>query len=149
MTAEMENTQTGEQTSVVVKVNIFDQTYSLRSSRGEEHILSIAQLVDERMRKISEHTTNFDLARIAVLAALNIADELQEMKAQSAVSELIDQESNDSGRVKTQTWFEEIFDAAEPARETRERLSSQVSNKLQSLRREDSKPIKLSIEGEE
>lgn len=146
--SDMEMKQKDEPTSVTIKVNIFDQTYSLRSFKGEEHVLSIAQLVDERMRKIAEHTTSFDLARIAVLAALNIADELQELKAQHRESKLPEKESDISGRGKPQTWFEEIFDADEPSGVTRERLSNQVANKLQSLRREDPKPINLSIDEE-
>ena len=77
-----------KQTSVAVKVNIFDRTYSLRSFKDEEHVLSIARLVDERMRKISEHMTTLDPAWIAVLAALNIADELEELKDQYERSEL-------------------------------------------------------------
>ena len=150
--SEMEPKQTDKQASVAVKVNIFDRTYSLRSFKDEEHVLSIARLVDERMRQISEHTTTLDPAWIAVLAALNIADELQELKAQYEGAEHFEKEPNFPAREKSQTWFEEIFnagDAAESSTERRERLSSQVSNKLKALRREDPKPINLSLEGEE
>ena len=144
--------QADKQTSVAVKVNIFDRTYSLRSFKDEEHVLSIARLVDERMRQISEHITTLDPAWIAVLAALNIADELQELKAQYEGAELFEKEPNFPGHEKSQTWFEEIFSAggdAELPAERRERLSSQVSNKLKALRREDPKPINLAMEGEE
>jgi cell division protein ZapA len=148
----MEMKQTDKQTSVAVKVNIFDRTYSLRSFKDEEHVLSIARLVDERMRKISEHMTTLDPAWIAVLAALNIADELQELKAQSEGGTAFEKEPNLPGREESQTWFEEIFNAGgtpDPTGEKRERLSSQVSTKLKALRREDPKPINLSLEGEE
>ena len=150
--SEMGMNQTDKQTSVAVKVNIFDRTYSLRSFKDEEHVLSIARLVDERMRKISEHMTTLDPAWIAVLAALNIADELQELKAQYEGAELFEEGQDFPAREKSQTWFEEIFNAggdAEPPAERRERLSSQVSNKLKALRREDPKPINLTLEGEE
>jgi cell division protein ZapA (FtsZ GTPase activity inhibitor) len=141
-----------DQQSVAVKVNIFDRTYSLRSFKDEEHVLSIARLVDERMRKISEHMTTLDPAWIAVLAALNIADELEELKAQYERAEPFEKGANFPGHEKSQTWFEEIFNAGddpETTGERRERLSSQVSNKLKALRREDPKPINLSLEGEE
>ena len=144
--------QTDEQTSVAVKVNIFDRTYSLRSFKDEEHVLSIARLVDERMRKISEHMTTLDPAWIAVLAALNIADELEELKAQYERPELFENGPNFPVHEKSQTWFDEIFndgDADEPVGERRERLSRQVSNKLKALRREDPKPISPPLEGEE
>ena len=150
--SEMGINQTDKQTSVAVKVNIFDRTYSLRSFKDEEHVLSIARLVDERMRQISEHMTTLDPAWIAVLAALNIADELQELKAQYEGAEIFEKEPNLTGPEKSQTWFEEIFNAsgdAEQPAERRERLSSQVSNKLKALRREDPKPINLTLEGEE
>ena len=144
--------QTDEQTSVAVKVVILGRTYSLRSFKDEEHVLSIARLVDERMRQISEHVTTLDPAWIAVLAALNIADELEELKARYERAENFEEGPNPPAPEKSQTWFEEIFnaaDTAETAGERRERLSSQVSNKLKALRREDPKPINLSVEGEE
>jgi cell division protein ZapA len=144
--------QTDEQTSVAVKVVIFDRTYSLRSFKDEEHVLGIARLVDERMRQIAEHVTTLDPAWIAVLAALNIADELEDLKARSGRAENFEGGPNLPAPEKSQTWFEEIFNDAgdaETAGQRRERLSSQVSNKLKSLRREDPKPINLSVEGEE
>jgi cell division protein ZapA len=63
-----------------VEVNIFNQVYSLRTNREVEHIRRIAGLVDERMRLISAHTTAHDLAKIAIFAALNIADELSDTR---------------------------------------------------------------------
>ncbi|HEX8457134.1 MAG TPA: cell division protein ZapA [Pyrinomonadaceae bacterium] len=63
-----------------VEVNIFNQAYSLRTNREVEHIKRIASLVDERMRLISGHTTAHDLAKIAIFAALNLADELSDTR---------------------------------------------------------------------
>lgn len=63
-----------------VQVTIFNQAYNLRSLSDGEHVRQIAQLVDERMRQISTQFTTHDVSKIAVLAALNIADELQRMK---------------------------------------------------------------------
>ncbi len=63
-----------------VEVKIFNQIYSLRTARDAEHIRRVAQLVDERMRLISAHATTHDLAKIAIFAALNIADEFDETK---------------------------------------------------------------------
>jgi cell division protein ZapA len=60
-----------------VKVNIFGQTYSLRSPQGTERVRRLAGMIDERMREISSHLAVHDAVKVAVLAALNLADELE------------------------------------------------------------------------
>jgi cell division protein ZapA len=57
-----------------VRVEIFDQVYNLRGSDAE-YILKLAEYVDSKMRAVAEQTHTVDTARLAVLAALNIADE--------------------------------------------------------------------------
>jgi cell division protein ZapA len=57
-----------------VRVEIFDQAYNLRGS-DPEYILKLAEYVDAKMRAVAEATNTVDTARLAVLAALNIADE--------------------------------------------------------------------------
>jgi cell division protein ZapA (FtsZ GTPase activity inhibitor) len=63
-----------------VVVTIFDQPYRLRSGRGDEHLRRVAGLVDERMREVATHMKSLDMTRIAVLAALNLADELESLR---------------------------------------------------------------------
>ena len=62
-----------------VRVEIFDQAYNLRGS-DPEYILKLAEYVDTKMRAVSEQTHTVDTARLAVLAALNIADEYNLLK---------------------------------------------------------------------
>jgi len=62
-----------------VRVEIFDQGYNLRGS-DPEYILKLADYVDTKMRAVSEQTHTVDSARLAVLAALNIADEYHLLK---------------------------------------------------------------------
>ena len=62
-----------------VRVEIFDQAYNLRGS-DPEYILKLAEYVDSKMRAVAEQTHTVDTARLAVLAALNIADEYQLLK---------------------------------------------------------------------
>src|SRR5258708_38049775 len=62
-----------------VRVEIFDQAYNLRGSDAE-YILMLAEYVDGKMRAVSEQTHTVDTARLAVLAALNIADEYHLLK---------------------------------------------------------------------
>jgi cell division protein ZapA len=67
-----------------VRVEIFDQPYNLRGS-DPEYILKLAEYVDAKMRAVSEQTHTVDTARLAVLAALNIADEYHLIKRKTDV----------------------------------------------------------------
>jgi cell division protein ZapA len=58
-----------------VPVEIYDQTYYL-SGEDAEHIRRLAALVDARMRAVAAQGRTADSLRVAVLAALNLADEL-------------------------------------------------------------------------
>jgi cell division protein ZapA len=62
-----------------VRVEIFDQAYNLRGS-DPEYILNLAEYVDAKMRAVAEATNTIDTVRLAVLAALNIADEYHLLK---------------------------------------------------------------------
>ncbi len=59
-----------------IRVEIYDQAYNLRGVEDEEYIRELAAYVDAKMREISEATHTVDSLRLAVLAALHIADEL-------------------------------------------------------------------------
>jgi cell division protein ZapA len=62
-----------------VRVEIFDQAYNLRGS-DPEYILKLSEYVDAKMRAVAEATNTIDTVRLAVLAALNIADEYHLLK---------------------------------------------------------------------
>jgi cell division protein ZapA len=62
-----------------VRVEIFDQVYNLRGT-DPEYIARLAEYVDTKMRTIAEQTSTIDSLRLAVLAALNIADEYHILK---------------------------------------------------------------------
>src|SRR6266704_3540690 len=62
-----------------VRVEIFDQVYNLRGSDAD-YIVKLAEYVDMKMRAVSEQTATVDSVRLAVLAALNIADEYHLLK---------------------------------------------------------------------
>lgn len=65
--------------STPVRVEIFDQAYNLRGS-DPDYILKLAEYVDGKMRAVAEQTHTVDTVRLAVLAALNIADEYHLLK---------------------------------------------------------------------
>ena len=62
-----------------IRVEIYDQGYTLRGT-DPEYIVKLAEYVDLKMRAVAEKTSTVDSLRVAVLAALNIADEYQLLK---------------------------------------------------------------------
>jgi len=58
-----------------VTVQIYDQTYHL-SGQDPAQIRALAELVDARMRAVAAQGRTVDSLRVAVRAALNLADEL-------------------------------------------------------------------------
>lgn len=62
-----------------IRVEIYDSIYSLRGS-DPDYIVKLAEYVDSKMRAVAEQTATVDSLRLAVLAALNIADEYHLLK---------------------------------------------------------------------
>ena len=61
----------------VVKVNILGQDYIVRSSAGQKYLEKVAAYVDEKMEEIkASGIDDSQQLRIAILAAMNITDEL-------------------------------------------------------------------------
>jgi cell division protein ZapA len=148
-----------------VRVNIFNQTYSLRSADGDgAHVLRVARLVDERMQAIASGLAVHDVAKVAVLTALNLADELEGLKNfyEAELREVLERARAEEAKAAEPepeafapppepvveeppapeperqgepSWFEAIFDSdAPPARTGDERLSSQITSRLRRLR---------------
>lgn len=67
------------QAAAPVRVEIYDQVYNLRGTDAD-YILKLAEFVDTKMRSVAEQTATVDSLRLAVLAALNIADEYHLLK---------------------------------------------------------------------
>lgn len=59
----------------LVQVEIFGQTYRLRADEDSGYIEGLASYVDGRMREVARQTSAVDSLKVAVLAALNIADD--------------------------------------------------------------------------
>ncbi|HEX8843725.1 MAG TPA: cell division protein ZapA [Pyrinomonadaceae bacterium] len=144
-----------------VEVTIFNQIYRLRSKAGREHLEQVARLVDERMRQISSQTTTYDLLKIAVLTALNIADEMQNLRSyyEKEIEPLLAKLSGSEAAAgkgpsipgepesnSSPTWFEDFFEAKVETKDRAERLSSQVSAKLKSLRQPGSDQLGITSE---
>jgi cell division protein ZapA len=67
--------------SRVVTVEIGGQRYPIRSSLDAAYVAELAAYVDEKMALAARETTSGDTLKVAVLAALNIADELFRARA--------------------------------------------------------------------
>ncbi len=59
-----------------VNLRIYGEDYPLKSSANPDHLGKLAQYVDETMRRIAGSPARLGASRVAVLAALQIADEL-------------------------------------------------------------------------
>src|SRR6266566_4135873 len=66
--------------SPTIKVEIYDQAYTVRSDGDPEYLRELAEYVDQRMREISSGTLTVDSRKVAILAALYIADELHQLR---------------------------------------------------------------------
>jgi cell division protein ZapA len=97
------------------KVVIYNQTYSLRSEHDPDYIHQLADHVDKRMNEIARATMTVDSLRVAILAALQIADELYQTRR-----EMKDTESEIADRSAKYAELLDQFlrsDVAEPAKQ--------------------------------
>jgi cell division protein ZapA len=66
-----------------VKVQIYNESYTIVVSDGNaDHVQELAALVDKRMREIVSGSRTVDSRKVAILAALHIADDLYKMRAE-------------------------------------------------------------------
>jgi cell division protein ZapA len=76
-----------------IQVEIYDQSYNLRGT-DPKYIEKLAQYVDTKMRTLAEQTQTVDSLRLAVLTALNIADEFHILKNRQENASAISQRAN-------------------------------------------------------
>ena len=65
----------------VVQVQIFGHSYTIRGEADQDYIMGVASYVDRKMREITEKLPVASLSKVAILASLNIADELFKERA--------------------------------------------------------------------
>ena len=88
----------------VIHVDIHGQRYSVRSDLDPQYVGELAMYMDEKMRLAARELASADPLRVAVMAALNVADELFRARADSGGAE---------GRVAARTReIERLVDAA-------------------------------------
>ena len=89
----------GEDSKQVTAVKIFNQTYQVSSGGDPEYVKQLARYVDKMMTEVFEKTPTVDSLKVAVLAALNIADEC--FAAQRQLETLDDTVTEKSERIIT------------------------------------------------
>jgi len=63
-----------------VQVEIFGDNYFVKGHADSKHILKLADYVDKKMNMIASKNSQLSIKQIAVLASLNIADELHKLQ---------------------------------------------------------------------
>jgi len=80
----------------VVRVTIFNQTYSLSTSGDPRDTQELAEQIDELMSSIARRAGNLDATRTAVLACLHLADRLRAAENElGALKESINHKARD------------------------------------------------------
>lgn len=90
--------------SSLVPVVIFGQTYKVRAEENSAYIEDLARFVDTKMKTIAESTGTSEALKVAILAALNIADELLKLE-----------EAQEASRSKVVATTEEVLEALDVA----------------------------------
>jgi cell division protein ZapA len=63
-----------------VTVNIFNEEYVVKGDEEPDYIEMLASYVDRRMRMVQQRNVNLSTSKVAVLTALNLADELNKLQ---------------------------------------------------------------------
>ena len=82
-----------EDKPIKVTAKILGEDYTIRGRASEEHILRIARFVDDKMLQVAQAHPKLGTSRVAVLAAINMADELFKIKEQyEQLTQLLEEE---------------------------------------------------------
>jgi len=65
----------------LVEIKVFNQTYTVKTDAAESHIQEVARYVNEKMEEVLKKTKSVSSLNVAILTALNIADDLLREKA--------------------------------------------------------------------
>lgn len=100
----------GGDSEQITEVQIYNRTYHVRSHGDADYVRSLASYVHERMTEVSEHTPTVDSLKVAILAALNIADEYFSVKQKLQDTERL--VSDKSGEMAA--WLDPLLEPRSP-----------------------------------
>lgn len=73
---------TSNKESVTVRVRISGEEHPIRGKASKEYIKNLAHIVDNHIKFVQKSNPNLTRHRMAILAAINIADELEKLRAE-------------------------------------------------------------------
>jgi cell division protein ZapA len=76
-------------TSRVIQIDVQGQHYAVRSELDPQYLAELAAYVDQKMRMAANELSSADSLRVAVIAALNLADELFRARRESPEGHLL------------------------------------------------------------
>jgi len=80
----------------LVEIKVFGQTYTVKTDAEEDHIQEVARYVNEKMEEVLKKTKSVSTLNVAILTALNIADDLlKERERKSALLREVETKSKD------------------------------------------------------
>ena len=80
----------------MVEIKVFGQTYTVKTDAEEDHIHRVARYVNEKMDEVTRNTKSVSSLNVAILTALNIADDLiREKERRLALLSEVEQKSKD------------------------------------------------------
>jgi cell division protein ZapA len=80
----------------LVEIKVFGQTYTVKTDAEEDHIQQVARYVNEKMDEVTKNTKSVSSFNVAILTALNIADDLiRERGKRLALLQEVEQKSKD------------------------------------------------------
>lgn len=79
-----------EQKPSGIRVNIFGTEYPIRGDADPAYIKEVAEYVDRKMKEIAKNAPIHSSMKVAILAALNVADELfkERLEKEKLLSEM-------------------------------------------------------------
>ena len=80
----------------LVEIKVFGQTYTVKTDAEEDYIQEVAKYVNEKMEEILKKTKSVSSLNVAILTALNIADDLlREKEKRTALLREVEAKSKD------------------------------------------------------
>ena len=80
----------------LVEIKVFGQTYTVKTDAEEDYIQEVAKYVNEKMEEVLKKTKSVSTLNVAILTALNVADDLlREKEKRTALLREVETKSRD------------------------------------------------------
>jgi len=80
----------------LAEIKVFGQVYTVKTDADEDHLQRVARYVNEKMDEVVKNTKSVSSLNVAILTALNIADDLMKERVKRLVLlQEVEQKSKD------------------------------------------------------